>query len=53
MPCIPNTPTPWVPGAVTVMLQGAPALDNVSQLACIWGGVITFVLPGQMTHLIP
>ncbi|MEP7280812.1 MAG: DUF4280 domain-containing protein [Rubrivivax sp.] len=53
MPCIPNTPAPWVPGAVTVLLQGAPALDNVSQLMCLWGGVITFVMPGQMTHLIP
>ena len=53
MPCIPNTPAPWVPGAVTVLLQGAPALDNVSQLMCMWGGVITFTMPGQMTHLIP
>jgi len=24
-----------------------PALDNVSQLMCIWGGVITFTSPGE------
>lgn len=52
-PCIPNTPAPWVPGAVTVMLCNAPALDNTSQLMCVWGGVITFVNPGQVTHQIP
>lgn len=53
MPCIPNTPAPWVPGAATVMLGNAPTLDNVSQLMCIWGGVITFVTPGEMTVEVP
>lgn len=53
MPCIPNTPAPWAPGAATVMLQNFPALDNVSMLTCIWGGVITFSNPGQTTHMIP
>jgi hypothetical protein len=53
MPCIPNTPAPWVPGAPTVMLGNAPTLDNVSQLMCIWGGVITFADPGQETVLVP
>ncbi len=53
MPCIPNTPAPWVPGAPTVMLCNAPALNNTSQLMCIWGGVITFASPGQATHMIP
>ena len=42
MPCIPATPSPWVPGAATVMLGNRPTLDNVSQLMCIWGGVIQF-----------
>src|SRR6516162_5891547 len=32
MPCIPNTPSPWVPGAVTVLLGNQPTLDNVSTL---------------------
>lgn len=53
MPCIPNTPTPWSPGAATVMLNNAPALDNISMLTCIWGGVITFTNAGQTTHMIP
>lgn len=53
MPCIPNTPAPWVPGAPTVLLANFPALNNTSKLMCIWGGVIEFVSPGQTTHLIP
>ena len=53
MPCVPATPAPWVPGAATVLLCNAPALDNVSTLNCIWGGVITFANPGQTTHMIP
>ncbi len=53
MPCVPATPAPWVPGAPTVLLCNAPALNNTSTLNCIWGGVITFVDPGQTTHMIP
>jgi hypothetical protein len=53
MPCIPNTPAPWVPGAPTVMLANFPTLDNVSQLMCIWGGVITFSMPGEETVMVP
>ena len=49
MPCIPNTPAPWVPGAPTVLLGNFPTLDDVSQLMCIWGGVITFTDPGEET----
>jgi hypothetical protein len=53
MPCIPNTPAPWVAGAPTVLLAEFPTLDNVSQLMCIWGGVITFVDPGEETVEVP
>ena len=53
MPCIPNTPAPWVPGVPNVLVCNAPALDNTCQLMCMWGGVITFANPGQMTELIP
>ena len=53
MPCIPATPMPWVTGAPTVLLGNQPTLDNVSQLTCIWGGVITFVTPGEFTVMIP
>ena len=53
MPCIPNTPAPWVPGAPTVLLGNFPTLDNVSQLMCMWGGVITFTNPGRETVMVP
>jgi len=53
MPCIPNTPAPWIPGAATVMLADFPTLDNVSQLMCIWGGVITFSDAGEETVMVP
>ncbi len=53
MPCIPNTTTPWAPGSPMVKVDNQPALNNTSTLACAWGGVITFITPGQFTHLIP
>lgn len=53
MPCIPATPAPWVPGAATVLLGNMPTLDNVSQLMCIWGGVIMFTNPGEETVMVP
>lgn len=53
MPCIPNTPAPWAPGAPTVLVTGAPALNNSSKLMCLWAGVISINMPGQMTHMIP
>src|SRR5436309_14669055 len=53
MPCVPNTPAPWVPGAPTVLLANFPTLDNVSQLMCIWGGMITFTNPGEETVEVP
>jgi len=53
MPCIPNTPAPWAPGAPTVLIASQPALDNTSKLMCMWAGVISITVPGQMTHTIP
>jgi hypothetical protein len=53
MPCIPNTPAPWIPGAPTVLLGNFPTLDNVSQLMCVWAGVITFIQAGQVTVEVP
>lgn len=53
MPCIPNTPAPWVPGSPTVLLQNFPALNESSKLMCIWAGVISITFPGQVTELIP
>ena len=53
MPCVPATPAPWVTGAPTVMLGFQPTLDNISQLECIWGGVITFTDAGEETVNVP
>jgi len=53
MPCIPATTSPWVPGAPTVLLANQPALDDTSQLMCMWAGVIQVKSPGQQTHQIP
>ena len=53
MPCIPVTPSPWVPGAATVLLCNLPALDDTSMLMCNWGGVIRISFAGQVTHDIP
>lgn len=53
MPCVPNTPSPWVPGAPTVLLGNFPALNNTSKLLCVWAGVIEFVDAGQATVFIP
>ncbi len=53
MPCIPNTPAPWVPGAPTVLLGNFPSLDNTCVLNCLWGGVIQFTNAGETTVQIP
>jgi hypothetical protein len=53
MPCIPNTPAPWMPGAPTVMIANMPALDDTSKCICTWAGVIEITNPGQTTTKIP
>jgi hypothetical protein len=53
MPCIPVTPSPWVPGAITVLIANQPALDTPSKLMCNWGGVIEIKKAGQTSHEIP
>jgi hypothetical protein len=53
MPCIPNTPAPWVPGSPTVLIDNMPALNNTSKCMCMWAGVISIVVPGQMTVMEP
>ena len=50
MPCIPVTPSPWVPGSADVILANFPALNDTSKLMCNWGGVIEVKMPGQQTH---
>ena len=53
MPCVPNTPAPWAPGAPTVLVCNMPALNDSSKLVCIWGGSISINFAGQATHQIP
>ncbi len=53
MPCIPNTVSPWVPGAPTVLLANMPTLNNTSKCMCMWAGVIQIVAPGQFTVMTP
>lgn len=53
MPCIPATVSPWVPGAPTVLLADMPTLDSTSTLMCMWAGMISIVMPGEMTVQVP
>ena len=48
-PCIPATAAPWVPGAVTTLVGGKPALHDGCSLMCMWGGVIQIGFAGQAT----
>jgi len=52
-PCVPATPAPWTPGALKVLIANMPALDNISTLTCLWGGVIQVQNAGQTTVEIP
>src|SRR5262245_30427128 len=45
-PCVPATAAPWAPGSPTVMVRGAPALNNSSMCTCTIGGVISIMNPG-------
>lgn len=47
MPCVPNTPFPWMGGKNDVLLKGYPALISTSKLKCIYGGTITISFDGQ------
>ena len=52
-PCVPNTVAPWAPGSSTVTVGNFPALNDSSTLNCLWAGVISINVPGQMTINIP
>ena len=49
IPCMPMPVGTWLPGAPNVVLNGKPALDNMSVLPCAVGGVITIVFPNNET----
>jgi hypothetical protein len=52
-PCIPATTAPWITGTPTVMLGNIPCLDNTHTCMCMWAGVISVSVPGQVTEMIP
>jgi hypothetical protein len=51
--CVPTVPAPWMPGSSTVLVNNLPALNDYSTCACVWGGLISIVSPGQFTIEIP
>lgn len=52
-PCTPVTPTPWAPGAPTAQVANAPALTATSKCNCIYGGVISVIVPSAVTVGLP
>lgn len=48
MPCVPNTPFPWMSGKNDVILKGDSALLKSSTCKCVWGGTITITDDGQI-----
>lgn len=47
MPCIPNTPQPWMQGKTDVIEKGSPSLKSDCKLQCMWAGTISIVSDGQ------
>ncbi|OQS32957.1 DUF4280 domain-containing protein [Chromobacterium haemolyticum] len=53
MPCLPATTAPWVMGAPTVMIGNKPALDDIAQCLCAYGGTINIKNAATRKMLIP
>ena len=49
MPCMHNTPFPWMGGKNDYIIKGDPALLKSSTCSCMWGGTISLVTDGQTT----
>lgn len=47
MPCMHNTPAPWMGGKLDTLLQGQPALLRTCKCQCMWGGTISIIDDGQ------
>ena len=47
MPCMHNTPFPWMGGKNDYIIKGDPALLKSSTCSCMWGGTISIVDNGQ------
>lgn len=48
MPCMHNTPFPWMGGKMDYLVKGQPALLKSSTCQCMWGGTISLVTDGQV-----
>lgn len=51
MPCIPNTPVPWIGGKPDYLIKGQPALLKSCTCPCMWGGTISIVDDGQTVNI--
>ena len=49
VPCMPSLISPWMIGDPTVLIDGLPALDNLSFIACSHGGLISIMFPNNET----
>lgn len=47
MPCMHNTPFPWMGGKNDYIIKGNPALLKSSTCQCMWGGTISITDDGQ------
>lgn len=47
MPCMHNTPFPWMKGKNDYLVKGDPALLKSSTCQCMWGGTISLITDGQ------
>lgn len=47
MPCVHNTPMPWMPGKIDYFIKGKPALLKTCKCTCMWGGIISIIDDGQ------
>lgn len=48
MPCVHNTPAPWMGGKMDDLIKGQPALLKSSKCQCMWGGTISLITDGQV-----
>lgn len=48
MPCMHNTPAPWMGGKMDYLIKGQPALLKSCKCQCMWGGTISLVTDGQV-----
>ncbi|MFN9371765.1 MAG: DUF4280 domain-containing protein [Planctomycetaceae bacterium] len=53
IPCIPALPTPWTPGSPKTLVATLPALNLMCRCACVWGGIVSILEPGQILATSP